>query len=240
MAVAFDAASESHTGTTGSVGEASFTWNHGGASSGVKGVVVFTFNTTSQTDFVSGVTYGGVAMAAVTGGLAQDTLTEAGNCKAYFLGASIPQGTQAIVVNRTNNAATLYAVAGSVTASVDTEYTGVLLEQEDQALTEENINDGSPGTDSLRFAGTHSGHLNITAALLPGANSTLMHGIDLGPNVCMAVRETTAGQGARPVGFVAASDDVAAVYLAVREVGGAGATVDPYPYTGGGYYPTQG
>ena len=217
MAVAFDAASESHTGTTGSAGEASFTWNHGGASSGVKGVVVFVFNLSGATDIVTGVTYGGVAMSAVTGGLAADTVTEPGNCKAYFLGASIPQGTQAIVVSRVNNAALLYAAAGTVTASADTDYTGVLIEEENQALAEENIDDGSPGTNSVRFAGTYSGAANITSALVPGANSTLLGGFDPAGNCAMAVVETTPGQGARPVGFVAATDDVAAVYLAVKE-----------------------
>lgn len=217
---AFDAASESHTGTTGSSGEASFTWNHAGAASGVKGVVVFVKNLTSADDYVTSVTYGGVTMNAVTGGFAQDTAGEAGSVKAYHLGASIPQGTQAIVVNRTNNAAELYATAGTVTGTNDTEYAGVTLEQEDQALTETNVDDGSPGTSSVRFAGIYSGVANITAAIVPGTNSTLLGAIDIGGNVAMSVYETTPGQGSRPVGCVAASDDVAAVYLAVREVAG--------------------
>lgn len=219
MAVAFDAASESHTGTTGSQGEASFTWNHGGASSGVKGALVFVFGMDTSSDFITSVTYGGVSMSAVSGGRAVDSAGEAGSCKTYFLGASVPQGTQAIVVNRTNNASTFYAVAVTVLASTDTSVTGVVLEQGDQALAEENVDDGSPGTNSLRLAGTFSGLANITAALQPGANSTQLAGIDIGAIVAMAVRETTAGQGSRPVGFVGVSDDVAAVYLAVKESG---------------------
>lgn len=218
MAVARDVASESHTGTTGSQSQASFSWSHAAAGSGVKGVVVYVFNLTSSADLTTSVTYGGTAMSAVTSGFAADTSGEQGSCKAYFLGASVPQGTQTVVVNRTNNVAVMYATAATVTAAGDTEYNGVVIEQEDQALAQENIDDGTPGSDSVRFAGTYSGAANITSALVPGANSTLIGAIDPAANCAMSVWETTAGQGARPVGFVASSDDVAAVYLAVREI----------------------
>lgn len=221
-----DVASESHTGTTGSQGEASFAWSHPGAASGVKALVVKVYNLTSDADFATTVDCGGVDVPAVVGGFAADTAGEAGSVKVYALTSGVPQGTNTITVNRTNNAALLYATAATVTGANDTEITGLALEQENQALTEENVDDGSPGTDSVRFAGVYSGLANITAALVPGANSTLIGAIDVGANAAMSVWETTPGQGSRPVGCVGATDDVAAVYFAVREVVSGGVTVN--------------
>jgi hypothetical protein len=215
MAVAFDATTESHTGTTGSTSEASFSFSHGGAGS-VQGAGVFVLIEGTTTDLVGTVTYGGTTVPAEAGGRAVDTAGEVGSCKLHYLGASVPGGTQTVVVNRTNTADVMYAICWTVTAGADTEVTGILLEQENQALTEENIDDGSPGVNSLRFCGLHTGRGVVPGV---GANSTLMHGIDYGARAHAACRETTAGQGSRPVGFaVGSADDVAAVYCAVREI----------------------
>src|SRR3989338_6515570 len=86
-AVAHDAASESHTGTTGSTNQASFTWTHTPAGT-PRGVLVYVF-TRSATLTVTGVTYGGIAMTAVAGGAAVDTGGEPGRVDAFFLGASV-------------------------------------------------------------------------------------------------------------------------------------------------------
>lgn len=218
MAVAWDSQSESHTGTTGSVSEGSFSWTH--TPSGTpKGILVFTF-TNFSADIISAVDYGGVAMTAVSGGYAVDTATEPGDCKAWFLGSSIPTGAQTITVTRTNNASTAYAACHAVTASGDTEIylPGIVLLQNNGTFAEQNVDDGSPGTNSLRFAGAHSGNSSQGIA---GANSTLdvASCIDYGVSVNVTVRETTAGQGSRPVGFsYGTSDDRAAVHLAVREI----------------------
>lgn len=240
MAVAFDVASESHTGTTGSTSEASFSWSHAAAVAGVKGVVVFTSVTLEANDLATAVTYGGVSMTPVTGGRAVDTVDEPGDCKAWFLGTSVPQGTQTVVVTRTNNTSIMYAQAYTFTAATDTEPFGVVLLQEDQAVVEQNVDDGSPGTNSVRVAMIWSG-FGAIAQMVAGANTTTGPSIDLGARIVRGGRETTAGQGSRPIGFDSATavDDVAAVHLAVREVSGV-ATVDPYPYVGGGYYPTEG
>ena len=218
MAVAWDSQSESHTGTTGSVSEGSFSWTH--TPSGTPaGILVFTF-TNFSIDIISGVTYGGVAMTAVSGGYAVDTATEPGDCKAWYLGSSIPTGAQTVTVTRTNNTTVAYAACHAVTASTNTEvYTpGIVLLQNNGTFAEQNVDDGSPGTNRLRFAGTQSGN---SSQFIPGANSTWDTGatIDYGVRVCVTVRETTAGQGSRPVGFsYGTSDDRAAVHLAVREI----------------------
>ncbi len=223
MAVAHDTASESHTGTTGSASEASFSWTHTPVGT-PRGVLVFVTSYGTSVDGVSSVTYGGTAMTAVSGGRAVDTAGEPGSCKTYFLGSSVPTGAQSVVVNRANDATVMYAVAITVTAANDTATAGTVLLQDDGTLAEQSVDDGSPGTNSVRYAALHSGLDSVPSA---GANSTALHSIDFFNNVAAAVRETTAGQGARSVGFSSGtSDDRAAVHLAVKETS-TGVTVTP-------------
>lgn len=211
-AVAHDAASESHTGTTGAASVASFTWTHTPVGT-PRGVLVFVY-TISATSTVTSVTYGGVAMTQVSGGAAVDAAGEPGRVDTFFLGTGILTGARPVVVNRTNNTVVMYATAITQTAAADTAVTGIILLQGDQALAQQSVDDGSPGSNSVRYAGAYSG---LAAPPTVGANSTLLHNIDFGAFGTSTVRETTAGQGARLVGFTAASDDVAAVHLAVRE-----------------------
>lgn len=214
-AVAYDARSESDTGTTGAT--ATYSWTH--TPSGTpKGVVVFVFNNDNAYPY-GDVTYGGVVMTAVTGGSAADTAGEPGTCRAYFLGSGIPTGQQTVQVVESGTMTASYAVAYTVTALTNTEVTGVSIEEENQTLTEVNVDDGSPGTNSVRFAGTIWGDRDVPTV---GANSTggTAVSIDFGLRTDSTVVETTAGQSSRPVGWDtgATTDDVAAVYLAVREL----------------------
>ncbi len=214
--VTYDASSESHTGTTGSTLELSFNWTHTPVST-PKGVLVFVMQNNSSTDKTSTVTYGGTTVPLVPGGFAADTTGEPRSCKAFFLGAGVPTGAQSVVVNRTNDSTVMWAVAVTVDASQDTEvYTpGIVLQQSDTSLAAQNVSDGLSVSNSLRFAAISSA-LNSG----PGADtgSVGLQAIDFGPQVAQVVRETTAGTGSRPVGFSSATvDDVAAVYLAVRE-----------------------
>lgn len=226
MAVAFDATSESHTDPgVGSASEASFSWTHTPVGT-PRGVLVFTF-IALDTEFATAVTYGGQALAKVTGGSAVDTAAEVRRCTAWFLGSGIPTGAQTVQVTRTNNSTEMYAVCATVTASSDTAISGTpVLLQGDQVLAEQNVDSGAD--TALRFAG-YAGGANSPAAPVAGANSTLMHQLIAnfgGTGGAIAVRETTPGSGSRPVGFVlGASDDVAAVHLAIAEGGGGGGVV---------------
>jgi hypothetical protein len=214
VAVTHDAASESHTGTSGAASVASFSWSHTPAGT-PRGVVVYCFNTSASTDIFGVVTYGGVTMTAVPGGTAADTANEPGRCKAYALGSGIPTGTQTVVVNRTNNTNVTYATVVTAAAATATEITGVTVRENNQAGVELSIDDGSlTGTNSLRLAGAFYGGASPPPA---GASSTLLTSIDLGALGCAVVRETTLGTGARDVGFASSNDDWAAVYLAIRE-----------------------
>jgi hypothetical protein len=221
MAVAFDAGSVSHAGVSASQSEASFSWTHTPAGTPA-GVVVFVIANHPTNGAVSGVTYGGEALAAVPGGSAADTLGELGRVQAWFLGSGVPTGAQTVQVTRGNDATILWAVCATVTTGTGTAEVyeaGVQVIQENAILTQLNVDDGSPGTNSLRFAGAHSGE---TLGAETGANSTQIGTFASAGGITVhwgVVRETTAGQGARPVGFAdTLTDDTAAVFLAVIEV----------------------
>lgn len=220
MAVAFDAASESHTGTTDATSVATHSWTHTPVGT-PRGIVVFTINRNTSNDIVTGVTYGGVSMTAVTGGFAADTAGEVGATKAWFLGASIPTGAQTVEITRTNNTNGTYGVAFSVTASADTEIKGSpVLIQEDSTIGVVAVDSGAD--TAIRFAAVMAGG---SSAPGPGTGSTAGPNIDFGTRVHDSAYETTPGSGSRNVGFATvASDDCALVAVAVGEVASAAPT----------------
>jgi hypothetical protein len=221
VAVSHDASTESHTGTTVSQSEASFNWSHTvGASANYLWVV--TCDLSSTTHAATAVDVGGNAMTdlSVT---AQDSAAEPSSGKLWGL-ANPPTGAQTITVTRTNNTNGVYAVAASQigTGTLEVYVTGVATQNDDGALSEISVDDGSPGTNSLRYAVGYTGDLNAPGT---GANSTALQSIDIGPRAVGAVRETTAGQGARSVGLTSPSDDRWQIGFAVREAGGGAQTV---------------
>lgn len=221
MAVAHETATESHTGTTGSASQASFDISVPFTASS-KGLLVFTFVNANADNALSvkiDPAGANTDVPAVTGGRAVDTAGEPGDCKAWFLGSGLPTGTTTVRINRTNNANVMYAAAITVTAGANTAIhgAGIVLLQEDGTLTGQSVTDGSPGTNSLRYAGVNSGLPSVPS---PDTGSTTIASIDLGSRVVAVVREDTAGQGARNVGSTSStSEDRAGVYLAVKEAG---------------------
>jgi hypothetical protein len=157
-----------------------------------------------------------LALTAVSGGSTTDAAGEPGRIDTYFRGTSLGTGNQTITVNRTNNATVMYATAATVLANYDTEvYTpGIVLLSGDGTMPVQSVTDGWPGSFSQRYAGAYSG---LNAPPAAGTGSTLLNNIDIGNYGAAMVRETTPGQGPRNVGFNAATDDRAAVHLAIRE-----------------------
>lgn len=212
MAVSHSAASESAASTSA----ASFSWTH--TQTGTpQGAIVFVI-TDANADYITSVTYGGVAMTRVSGGQAIDAAGEPGRCDLFFLGSGLPTGNATITVNRTNNATTMGGVAATVladTRSTEVYSPGIVLLQGDGTLSEQNVTDGNPGSNSVRYAGLFTGLQNLPGV---GANSTLLNELDFGATGMSMVRETTAGQGSRPVGWSSGNtDDRAAVHVAVIE-----------------------
>lgn len=227
MSVAHDAESESTTGTTGHASVPSHTWNH--VPTGTPRAALVFVVTIAGTPVETSVTYGGVTMTKVAYD-ARASSAEPGSVTAYFLD-NVATGTQAVVVNRTNNATVDYAAAFSVTAAGacevyeagiatragSTANTGASSTGTDTGVSGESaVDDGSPGTSSQRYMGYYCGGSNVLAA---GSNSTAGPSIDFGLFTFATYRETTPGQGSRNVGSVTGTtDDRAMVALAIREV----------------------
>jgi hypothetical protein len=205
---------DAYTETAAEAGTFSFTHTPVGTPSGV---LVFLIRVDeSSTDSITGVTYGGVSMTAVSGGLARDTTGELGYCKAYFLGTGVLTGARTVMVTSSDPAAEHFACAITVTSVGDTAVAGVTLVEGDGTLSEQSVNDGSPGSPSVRYAAGFSGQ-NTPPGV--GSNSTSLGAEDFGTITAAVCRETTAGQGSRAVGFSSAeSNDRAFVHLAVTEV----------------------
>lgn len=225
MAVAYDAVSESTAGTGGDTSGTSFNWTH--TPSGTPaGVFVIVHMALSSTDECDGVTYGGVAMTD-TGLTAADTSGEPGRVTLWFLSAP-SSGAQTVVVSRTLGASMMNAQAVTVTSATGATAVAVDYTTVDTAATAEvheiNVDDGSPGANSVRFMAMHWGNGTPPGA---GANSTSLGYIKSSGSNCMATcYETTAGQGDRPVGYEngATKDDLGAIYFCIYEASAGGGT----------------
>ena len=230
MAVAHDAVSESHTGTTGAASVASFTWNH--VPTGTpRSALVFVHSVGALTD--TSVTYGGVAMTAIPY-TADCTSGENGAVRAYFLD-NCGSGTKAVVVNRTNNTVVTYATCMTQTAASAAEVylagvktkAGSATEATAASSTSASVSsawstmaltDGSPGTNSIRYLAVHSGASSVPAASTNTTDNGTSASIDYGNYVFFTMRETTPSQGSKTLTIgTAISDDLAAIGLAVRE-----------------------
>jgi hypothetical protein len=213
MAVGFRAGAKA----TFAASVASYTVNlntSGGLAAGLIFAVTFA---NSGNSIFTGATIGGTTAPKVTGSDASDTLGEPGHVEAYFLD-NITQGASvAFVANRTNNTvvAGIWAICFSTAAAA--EAFGVILIQGDSAYAEQAVNDGSPGTNSMRAAcGYYGGATPQPVGAATTIVGTTQDQTAFGAN---CGRETTAGQGARNVGFTQATlDDCAAVHLAIREI----------------------
>jgi hypothetical protein len=213
--VSHGTSSESHTGTTGATSTDSFSWSHPETGS-PEGVLVFV-TTIANADYISSVTYGGVAMTQVSE--AADTATEPARVTAFYLGSGIPTSTQTIVVNRTNNATIMYASAATVQADGDTGTIGYKqIVNNTDGYYAPNIQDGfmSTSSNSLRYVGAYYGANNVLP--VSSASTTLLNNIDFGSYTSNMAVETSGGLGFRKVGFTnVTADDRAAIHLAIRE-----------------------
>lgn len=225
MAVGFVASA-----TSGSVSSVS-NFVLGTLGTGARAGIVFVA-THGTGDLITSVTWNSVGMTRLY--QAVDTDTEPGSVVAYFLD-NVTNG--AIQVFRTNNAVVTVGYAASISAASTCEVfqtiTRVSATQNTNADTsttgtgasgEVAVDDGSPGTNSMRFAASYTGAATPVAQ---GTNSTALQSLDSTALGSSFVRETTAGQGSRNVGFATGTtDDWALVAVAVRETPAAQA-----PYT---------
>lgn len=221
MAVGF--VNSATSGAQSSVGS----FNIGTLGTGARAGLVFVVTyANSGAAIESGVTWNGQTMSLLYSGA--DTNTEPGIVRAYFLD-NVTNGL--ITVTRTNNTVVCvgYAISISAAAGLSLEVAQVKTVGGDGTVNtnantstsgtaasgEYALDDGSPGTSSMRFAASYTGNLS---PLGQGTNSTALQSHDQTAYGSSMVRETNAGQGSRNVGFATGiTDDLAAVAVAVRE-----------------------
>jgi hypothetical protein len=214
LTIAHDAATQSATWTTT---PDPFTFNHTpvGTPKGV--VVMITINAESGADGITGVTYGGVSMTRITNGFAQDTDTEPGSAYIYFLGASIPTGTQTVSIDHTAGAGVKIACCVTVTAAADTEVS--TSGKIDGDATDPQIALDSGANSSLRYFVINSG-LPAPSSLTLISGMSAVASTDHGARTTRFDRQTSPSSGSTTVGYTAAIDDVAMVAVAIKESAG--------------------
>lgn len=197
------------------------TWTHTPAGT-LKGVVVAIVHTTSSTDHVSTVTYGGVSLTRKI--RATDTANEPGAAELWFLGSGIPTGAQTVSVDLTSGTTDdMHFVSMGVTGSCDTEtvVTGSINEN----AANPSVTLAYSGRTCLSLAALYGGGATA-AAFTKNANCTVVQDFSFGANYSVVLRQTSPGSSDFAIGGTASTDDVAYVALAVSELlfTGTGAT----------------
>jgi hypothetical protein len=158
---------------------------------------------------------------------ADDTATELIRVEAWFLGASIPSGTQNVVITL-NTAEYLSPMLISMSAAADTEVVDFGILENNQANPQIALDSGA--TDAIRYCMIGSGLASVTN-LTPVSGMTAVGSRDHGSIVERIDRRTSIESGSQTIGYTASSDDVAMVAVAISEAGGTPVTVALTPAT---------
>lgn len=214
MAIAHDTATLAQAGGWTTTPDPK-TWSHAGASSGVKGVIVFLTAAGASTDQITSVSYGGVSMSRIaTNGFSVDSAGEPGTSYCYFLGASVPQGTQTVSVDHTATTNEKYGCSITVTGAYDTFVAASNKRDGDIANPQWALDSGA--RTAIRYAHIYSG-LGVVGNVAPLANMSALVSEDMGAFLARTDRETTPSSGSTTVGWTSTSDDVAAIGVAIAE-----------------------
>lgn len=209
MTIAYDAESSHPTGGTGEL-----SWSH--VPTGTpKAIFVRLYQFANSTDQVTGVTYGGVTMTRVDD--AFNTTGEAFAVYLYFLGSSIPTGTQTIVVSVNATGSTKQAVADSWTAATNTEIIDFGAE----------IAESSDGPSiALEFGGRTCAVMLFgisgedTVDQTAGASGWTYSEADAGTTIMITARYNTIGSTDVTATWTQSANDIAAIAAAFSEVTG--------------------
>jgi hypothetical protein len=206
--------------------------SHAGASSGVKSALVL-IQGLSSTDEVTSITYGGVAMGEVNGSPVLHLTGELGSAHGFFLGSSVPQGTQTVSVTRTGTSSlkvhvfTATGSADTVVSDTDTLNSDSLANPALSLVTPSGV---STFVAATLFSGQDD-PLNVT----PDAAYTQVNEFDYGTKVGNTVRRTAIATGGLVTcQWTAAAEDAVAIGVAIQEVQPAagGLIVGPIPIVG--------
>ena len=214
MAVAFDAFSNGTAGT----GDISFTHTPVRTP---RGAIVIVLGV-SGTDGVSGVTYGGVAMAEVSGSPNLKGTAELAGAYVYFLGASIPTGAQTVAMTSSNTHLKSISCI-TLTAAADTE-----VVDSDGTINSDSVADPSVtlslgGRTAFAAIGLVSGQDAVTGITPPSGWTSRLEQ-DAGAVTVGHYTYDTIGSTDVAAGWTQTAEDATAIAVAVSEVA-AGGTV---------------
>jgi hypothetical protein len=216
MAVAYDAATEAiRTDTSDPYTGLSHT-GRAEASGGVQGVMVLIANAPTATDQITGVTYGGVALAEVQQNT--DTATEPGNTQIWFVGRGLSGlgGTQTVSVDMASGTTDdQHIVCVTFTASADLEV--VARGGVTNNVANPSVTLAIQGRTAITLGVIYSG-LAAPSNLTVNGNMSAVHDHDFGNYVTRVDRQTTVGTGDFTYSYTASTDDVAMSVCAISEV----------------------
>lgn len=216
-APAFDATSAHPTGGTGDL-----SWSHVPVGT-PRAIIFFAMQGTSATDEVTSVTYGGVSMAEVSGSPNMLTGGEIGGVHVFFLGASIPTGTQTVSVTTSGATVTYFPSVISLTAADDTETVDVDATVNSTSLANPSVTLSLSGRTSWAGIAFYSGQ-NSPAGVTPLTDWTDNGEGDLGTELIASYYYNTVGTSDVTAGWTQAAEDAAMIAFAVAEVVVGGAT----------------
>lgn len=196
----------------------------------LRGVVVAIIQDATVSDIVTGVTCGGVAMDRLAT-ISNAAAPEPGRVYFYLLGSSVPAGTLAISVSRSEATTVLEVVPIGLTAAGDLEMIdsdSYLVAGSDPSLTLQY--GGRVGyTLAALLTGVGAPSLVVEA----GSGMTRVQDHDFGGTSGLASRQTTAGSADFTVAYTANPADTCLLAVALAEAEDAVVAPPPIPTTGG-------
>lgn len=206
-----------HSSSVSSEFTANTSWSHAGPAD-CRGVLVLTVQAFGTlTEDVSAVTYGGTSLSHTPSSpFLGDAGTEDAKLTAWFLGTSVPDGTQTVSIT-SNGTDPKIAVVFAFTATGNTEVVDdATLNSASQANPSVALS--FTGKTAYCVAAIHSGQGAVTA-IAPGTGYTDVLEYDFGQQLASFIRLTasTATDSSTPAWTVAA-DEVHALAVAIAEV----------------------
>lgn len=169
------------------------------------GIILTAIHGASATDHVSAVTYGGVALARVV--TAVDAAGEPGRSDIWFLGSSIPTGTQTVSVDLSSATTDDFQFCCLVL------YANGDMEAIDSDKVEGDIANPSVtlqygGRTAMAFGALYGGG-SAPSSFTPNANCVTLFEEDLGVFYAEVISQAIAGSSDFAIGGTSALDDVA-------------------------------
>jgi len=214
VTIAFDAVSTIEGGST-----PTYSFSHTPVGT-PKGVLVF-ITSINATDYITSVTYGGVAMTEVSLSPLIYTGAEPGIVHAFFLGSSVPTGTQTVEVTTTVAFAHRYGVY-TITAGGDTAVNTSFAISGDGANPSSTLS--LSGVASFCALGFSSGRNTVGTDTTALTNWTEDVEVDGGTRGTGIYHYTVIGTADVTAGFLQSSDDYAILAVAIKEAGGGATT----------------